>query len=65
MALARTNHASVAHTSEDCVGKHLTSLCCCEWHNNRWMIKAILSDSHFWIPVVVLAIGVSLLLFLR
>jgi hypothetical protein len=29
------------------------------------MLKAILTDSHFWIPVVVLALGVGLLLYLR
>ncbi|HET9099771.1 MAG TPA: translocated intimin receptor Tir [Acidobacteriaceae bacterium] len=29
------------------------------------MLKAILTDSHFWIPVVVLLIGISLLLYLR
>jgi hypothetical protein len=29
------------------------------------MIKAILTDSHFWIPVVVLALGVGLLVYLR
>ena len=29
------------------------------------MLKAILTDSHFWIPVVVLLIGVALLSYLR
>ncbi|MGB6305154.1 MAG: translocated intimin receptor Tir [Acidobacteriaceae bacterium] len=29
------------------------------------MLKAILTDSHFWIPVVVLVIGIALLLYLR
>jgi len=29
------------------------------------MLKAILTDSHFWIPVVVLLIGIVLLLYLR
>lgn len=27
------------------------------------MIKSILRDSHFWVPVVVLAIGVFILIF--
>lgn len=29
------------------------------------MWKAILTDSHFWIPLVVLFLGVVLLLYLR
>jgi hypothetical protein len=29
------------------------------------MLKAILTDSHFWIPVGVLLIGIALLLYLR
>lgn len=29
------------------------------------MVKAVLTDSQFWIPVVVLALGVGLLLYLR
>jgi hypothetical protein len=29
------------------------------------MLKAILTDSHFWIPVAVLLIGIALLLYLR
>jgi len=29
------------------------------------VIKAILTDSHFWIPVVVLALGIALLAYLR
>jgi hypothetical protein len=29
------------------------------------MLKAILIDSHFWIPVAVLLIGIALLLYLR
>jgi hypothetical protein len=29
------------------------------------MLKAILTDSHFWIPAVVLAAGVGLLMYLR
>lgn len=29
------------------------------------MIKAILTDTHFWIPVAVLIIGIGLLFFLR
>jgi hypothetical protein len=29
------------------------------------LVRAVLTDSHFWIPVAVLAIGVSLLLYLR
>ena len=29
------------------------------------MWKAILTDSHFWIPVVVLLFGIGLLLYLR
>jgi hypothetical protein len=29
------------------------------------MLKAILTDSHFWVPVVVLALGVALLAFLK
>jgi hypothetical protein len=29
------------------------------------MLKAILTDSHFWIPVAVLVIGIALLLYLR
>ena len=26
------------------------------------MLKAILSDAHFWVPIVVLVIGITLLL---
>ncbi|MDR5726624.1 MAG: translocated intimin receptor Tir [Terriglobia bacterium] len=29
------------------------------------MWKAILTDSHFWIPVVVLLFGIAVLLYLR
>ena len=29
------------------------------------MVKAILTDSQFWVPVVVLAIGVLLLVYVR
>jgi hypothetical protein len=29
------------------------------------MLKAILSDSHFWVPVVVLALGIALLIALK
>jgi hypothetical protein len=29
------------------------------------MLKATLTDSHFWIPVVVLLFGIALLLYLR
>ncbi|MBV8832072.1 MAG: translocated intimin receptor Tir [Acidobacteriaceae bacterium] len=29
-----------------------------------WHVKAILSDSHFWIPVIVLLIGILLLILL-
>lgn len=29
------------------------------------MLKAILTDSHFWIPVVVLALGIVLLVYLH
>ncbi|MGC1872114.1 MAG: translocated intimin receptor Tir [Acidobacteriaceae bacterium] len=29
------------------------------------MLKAILTDSHFWIPVAVLMVGIGLLLYLR
>ena len=29
------------------------------------MWKAILTDSHFWIPVVVLFFGIAVLLYLR
>jgi len=29
------------------------------------MLKAILTDSHFWVPGVVLALGVALLAFLK
>ncbi|MHB1936098.1 MAG: translocated intimin receptor Tir [Acidobacteriaceae bacterium] len=29
------------------------------------MLKAILTDTHFWIPVVVLFVGIALLLYLR
>jgi hypothetical protein len=28
-------------------------------------VKAILTDSHFWVPVVVLVFGIALLVFLR
>ena len=31
----------------------------------RSMLNAILTDSHFWAPVVVLALGVALLAFLK
>lgn len=27
--------------------------------------RAVLTDSHFWIPVIVLALGIGLLLYLR
>jgi hypothetical protein len=27
--------------------------------------NAILADSHFWVPVVVLAVGITLLVFLK
>ncbi|MBV9082451.1 MAG: translocated intimin receptor Tir [Acidobacteriaceae bacterium] len=30
-----------------------------------WRLKAIASDNHFWIPVAVLVIGISLLIFLH
>jgi hypothetical protein len=29
------------------------------------MLKAILTDSHFWVPVVVLAAGILLLVYIR
>lgn len=29
------------------------------------MLKAILTDSHFWVPVAVLAFGIALLLALK
>jgi hypothetical protein len=29
------------------------------------MLRAILTDSHFWIPVAVLLVGIALLLYLR
>lgn len=29
------------------------------------MLKAILTDSHFWIPVVVLVLGIALLVYLH
>ena len=29
------------------------------------MFKAILTDSHFWIPLVVLVFGIALLVFLH
>jgi len=29
------------------------------------MLNAILTDSHFWVPVVVLAVGITLLVFLK
>lgn len=29
------------------------------------MLKAVLTDSHFWIPVVVLILGIALLVYLR
>ncbi len=29
------------------------------------LVRAVLTDSHFWIPVAVLAVGVCLLLWLR
>jgi hypothetical protein len=42
------------------------------WEGNRpagaqehWVFKAIFTDSHFWIPFVVLLLGVGLLIFLR
>jgi len=28
-------------------------------------VKAILTDSHFWVPVVVLVFGIALLVFLK
>jgi len=28
-------------------------------------VRAILTDSHFWVPVVVLVFGIALLVFLR
>jgi hypothetical protein len=30
-----------------------------------WHLKAILTDTHFWVPVVVLLVGLTLLLVLR
>jgi hypothetical protein len=29
------------------------------------ILKAILTDSHFWAPVVVLALGIALLVFIK
>jgi len=29
------------------------------------MLRAILTDSHFWVPVVVLAIGLALLMVIK
>jgi hypothetical protein len=29
------------------------------------MLKAIFTDSHFWVPVVVLALGIALLVALK
>ena len=29
------------------------------------MLKAILTDSHFWAPLVVLALGIALLVFIK
>jgi hypothetical protein len=29
------------------------------------MLSAILTDSHFWVPVVVLAFGIALLIVIR
>ncbi|MEJ2007978.1 MAG: translocated intimin receptor Tir [Acidobacteriota bacterium] len=29
------------------------------------MVKAILTDSQFWVPIVVLAIGILLLVYVR
>jgi hypothetical protein len=29
------------------------------------ILKAILTDSHFWVPVVVLALGIALLVFIK
>jgi hypothetical protein len=29
------------------------------------ILNAVLTDSHFWVPVVVLAVGVALLVFLK
>jgi hypothetical protein len=29
------------------------------------LLKAILTDSHFWVPVVVLALGLALLAWLK
>jgi len=31
----------------------------------RSTLKAILTDSHFWVPVAVLALGIVLLVYLR
>jgi len=31
----------------------------------RATVTAILTDSHFWIPAIVLSLGVSLLMYLR
>ncbi|MGD0922809.1 MAG: translocated intimin receptor Tir [Terriglobia bacterium] len=31
----------------------------------RSVLKAILTDSHFWVPVVVLAFGIALLVVIR
>ena len=31
----------------------------------HWVFKAIFTDSHFWIPFVVLLLGIGLLIFLR
>jgi len=29
------------------------------------MLNAILTDSHFWVPVVVLAVGIALLVLIK
>jgi len=29
------------------------------------MLRAIFTDSHFWVPVVVLVLGIALLVYLR
>ncbi len=36
-----------------------------EDHLETSMLKAILTDSHFWAPVAVLALGIVLLAYLR
>jgi hypothetical protein len=33
--------------------------------DTRETVTAILTDSHFWIPVIVLSLGVALLMYLR